>query len=250
MATSTARLPATWRVIRRMATVGRKPYYEQDGITIYHGDCREVLPGLAADVLVTDPPYGVNIGGPDVGRNGLGKKHGLAKPAYGLYEDTYENYVAVVVPAIRTALECVKRGALFTGPHIQELPKATAIGGVYCPAGSGRHAWGFKTFLPVLFYGKDPLLYWGARPNVLVSTAQAERNGHPTPKPIEWVRWLVDLASLSGEVVIDPFMGSGTTLRAAKDLGRRAIGIEIEEHYCEIAAKRLAQGVLFGQVVA
>jgi DNA modification methylase len=137
-----------------------------------------------------------------------------------------------------------KRGGVFTGPHIQELPKARAIGGVYCASGSGRHPWGFKTFLPVLLYGTDPTLNKGARPNVLTSSAVSEKNGHPCPKPLAWMRWLVQLVSLPGEVVIDPFAGSGTTLRACKDLDRRCIGIELEERYCEIAAKRLAQDVL------
>jgi site-specific DNA-methyltransferase (adenine-specific) len=220
------------------------PYFDRDGITIYHGDAREVLPLVTADCLVSDPPYGVNIGGPDVGRNGRNGKHGLEKRAYDSYEDTYEQYTRVIVPAMATALAQVKRGAFFTGPHLQDMPKATAIGGVYCPAGSGRHAWGFKTFLPVLFYGSDPRLYYGARPNIIHSTATAEANGHPCPKPIEWMRWLVNFVSLEDETVIDPFMGSGTTLRAAKDLGRKAIGIEIEERYCEIAARRLAQEVM------
>jgi site-specific DNA-methyltransferase (adenine-specific) len=227
------------------------PYYcdAASGTTIYHGDCRDVLPLIDADVLVTDPPYGVNIGGPDIGKNGSGARHGLAKARYDVYEDTYENFLAVVVPGVGMALERVRRGAIFSGPHLQDMPKAQAIGGVYCPAGSGRHAWGFKTFLPVLFYGKDPLLYWGARPNVLVSTAVADKIG-PTPKPLEWMRWLVGFTSTPDETIIDPFAGSGTTLRAAKDLGRRAIGIEISERYCELAAKRLAQGVLPFSAVA
>ena len=71
-------------------------------------------------------------------------------------------------------------------------------------------------------------------------------HARPRPKPLPWMKWAVALVSRPGETVIDPFMGSGTTLRAAKDLGRRAIGIEIEERYCEIAAKRLGQEVLFG----
>jgi site-specific DNA-methyltransferase (adenine-specific) len=68
--------------------------------------------------------------------------------------------------------------------------------------------------------------------------------GHPVEKPIQWMRWAVALASRPGELVLDPFAGSGTTLRAAKDLGRRAVGIELEERYCEIAAKRMGQEVL------
>ena len=70
-------------------------------------------------------------------------------------------------------------------------------------------------------------------------------NTHPTPKPDALMRWLVTHGSGLNSLILDPFMGSGTTLRAAKDLGRRAIGIEIEEKYCEIAAKRMSQGVLF-----
>ena len=70
-------------------------------------------------------------------------------------------------------------------------------------------------------------------------------NGHPTEKPVWLMRFYIENSSQAGDTVIDPFMGSGTTLRAAKDLGRQAVGIEIEERYCEIAANRLAQGVLF-----
>ena len=84
----------------------------------------------------------------------------------------------------------------------------------------------------------------GGRPSVIQSNAVSERNGHPCPKPVEWMLWLVKWVSLEDETILDPFMGSGTTLVAAKQLGRRAIGIEIEERYCEIAANRLRQEVL------
>lgn len=227
------------------SVAGVKPYYQDDAVTIYHGDCREM--DVLGDVLVTDPPYGVNIGGPQVGRNwrrGKGS-YGLEKGAYGLYDDTYEEFVATVAPTIaRYVLSC-KRAAVFVGPHIWELPRATAIGGVYCPSGTGRHRWGFKTFLPVLLYGTAPTLEIGLgapKANTISSTATAADNGHPCPKPLTWMRWLIDLTSLPGETIVDPFMGSGTTLRAAKDLGRKAIGIEIEER--EIAAKRMGQEVL------
>lgn len=224
-----------------------KPYYQDDAVTIYHGDCREM--DVLGDVLVTDPPYGVNLGGPQVGRNwrrGKGS-YGLEKGAYGLYNDTYEEFVASVAPTIARYVAACKRAAVFTGPHIWELPKADAIGGVYCPGGTGRHRWGFKTFLPVLLYGTAPTLSIGlgaSQPCTIWSNATSENNGHPCPKPIEWMRWLVALASLQGDTITDPFAGSGTTLRAAKDHGRKAIGIEIEERYCEIAARRCAQEVL------
>lgn len=220
-----------------------EPYYTDDLVTLYHGDCREVTAWLEADVLVTDPPYGVDLGAQKDKRVGTGRLH---KTAYAEYEDTHENLVNLVVPVIETALTRVVRGASFSGPHLQDMPKATAVGGVFVPSASARHAWGFKTFLPVLFYGKDPTLHRGARPNVIQSNAHAERNGHPCPKPIEWMRWLVNRVALPGEVVTDPFAGSGTTLFAAKESGYRAIGVELDERYCEIAAKRLAQDTLFG----
>ena len=78
---------------------------------------------------------------------------------------------------------------------------------------------------------------------MISSTAAANANGHPCPKPLKTMKWAVNLGSEPNDTILDPFMGSGTTLRAAKDLGRKAIGIEIEEAYCEIAANRMAQEV-------
>ena len=218
------------------------PYYEHGGVTLYHGDCREILPGLAFDALVTDPPYGIGLGE----TSGSGGGHGLALAGYDSHVDTYEVFVRDVVPSLGTALDKAKRGAVFTGPHIHEQRKPDAIGGVYCPSANGRHCWGFKSFLPVLLYGTAPGLENGSKQTAIYSTATAERmpGGHPVPKPLKWMTWIVDLASLPSETVCDIYAGSGTTLVAAKNLGRRAIGIEIEERYCEIAARRLSQEVL------
>ncbi len=220
------------------------PYYDHAGVTIYHGDCREILPSLTADVLVTDPPYGVNLG-----------KHGgandrrageLRRGAYASYDDTPENYLAIVVPAIALALSRVDRAAVFgCAPAIWSLPAPAAIGAVHIPAANGRSPWGFQNLAPVLLYGRAPDLNLGARNTVWRARGKSDPEiGHPCPKPVEWLIWLVGLTSRVGETVLDPFMGSGTTLRAAKDIGRRAIGIEIEERYCEIAAKRLSQEVM------
>jgi site-specific DNA-methyltransferase (adenine-specific) len=132
------------------------------------------------------------------------------------------------------------------GSKVGVFPEPSVIGGVYLPSGCGRSAWGFTNFSTIMFYGKAPNIGKGCWPTVLKSTEKAEINGHPMPKPIGWLLWLVGLATLAGETVLDPFVGSGTTLAACKRLGRRAIGIEIEERYCEIAAKRLAQETLFG----
>jgi site-specific DNA-methyltransferase (adenine-specific) len=97
-------------------------------------------------------------------------------------------------------------------------------------------------------YRESLLTIWHKDPCADGTVSAAPKNGHPCPKPeIEW-RWLVNKVCMPGETVIDPFMGSGTTLRCAKDLGLKAIGIEIEERYCEIAAKRLEQEVFeFGE---
>ena len=221
------------------------PYYDHAGVTIYHGDCREILPSISADVLITDPPYGVNLGdhrGANETRSGY-----LVKSGYASYQDTDANLRAIVVPGITAALSIVKRGVVFcAGSKIGAFPEGSCVGGVYLPAGCGRTAWGFQNLALAIFYGSAPGLEKGAKATVIRSTASAQKTGHPCPKPLPWMSWLVQLASQEGETIIDPFMGGGTTLRAAKDAGRRAIGIEIEEKYCEIAAKRMSQETLFG----
>lgn len=209
-----------------------KPYYQDDYATIYHGDCREILPQVSVDVLVTDPPYGVEFGGKCT-------KHTTRR------DEGYTNGddAGAGPEIIRMALPLVKRAAVFPGiRNLFDYPRPADIGGVFCPAGAGIGPWGFTLLHPVLFYGKRPdtALY----PMGLQSFDTSDDVGHPCPKPMRWLRWLVALVSRDGETVLDPFMGSGTTLRAAKDLGRKSIGIEIEERYCEIAAKRLAQEIL------
>ena len=221
-----------------------KPYYEHAGITIYHGDCRDVMGFIEADALATDPPYGMNLG-----------KHGgaddqrtreLRRGAYASYDDTPDNFSLVVVAAVKQALAVVKRGGVFSpAPSAWMLPPPDALGAVYIPAANGRSPWGFQNIAPVLLYGGAPNLNLGAKQTAMRARGRAPVElGHPCPKPLEWMNWLVDLVSTHGETVLDPFMGSGTTLVSAKDLGRKAIGIEIEERYCEIAAKRLSQEVL------
>jgi DNA modification methylase len=221
----------------------REPYYQQGGITIYHGDCREILSEIDADVLVTDPPYGMNLGKHSGAHDKRSRE--LRRGSYESYEDTPENYKSIICPAISMSLSLCDRGAVFGyAPSIWCLPAPDALGGIYIPAANGRSPWGFQNLAPVLFYGVAPDLHLGAKQTTIRGNGRAPVElGHPCPKPIEWMLWLIGLVSRPGETVLDPFMGSGTTLRAAKDLGRRAIGIEIEERYCEIAARRLAQEV-------
>ena len=218
------------------------PYYEHAGIVIYRGSCQEILPFVQRGyVLLTDPPYGVELGTSD----SRGDGHGLAKVGYLSYEDTTLNFETLVVPILTLGIECAVRGAVFVGKRTNRLPNPACIGGIYCPSAVGRNPFGFTNLMAVFFYGHDPTLFTkGAQHTVRMSTEIAERNGHPCPKPLGWMKWLVGIVSELGETIVDPFMGSGTTLLAAKQLGRRAIGIEIEERYCEIAVKRLAQEVL------
>lgn len=209
-----------------------KPYYQDSAVTIYHGDCRDVIPELPkVDLVLTDPPYGLN--GADTSKND-----------YASFSDHPED----VTKLVRFVIQ------FFTGQRLVMTPgqnlmfkyqEPDAIGAFFYPAGAGSCSWGFVGWQPIFYYGKDPYLAAGKGRaiNSKSSTEMAEPSDHPCPKPYKQWLWLLNRCCLEGETVLDPFMGSGTTLRAAKDLGRKAIGIEIEEKYCEIAAKRMAQEV-------
>ena len=220
------------------------PYYEDDFVTIYHGDYRNVLAWttFAYGAIVTDPPYGIE-GGKGGDARDFGKGNYEAS-----WEDTPEYIETVVVPAV----EMFSREGvpMAVTPGIRNLwlyPTPRDIGCFWTPAAATHGPWGFTTFQPILYYGKDWRAGKGAYPSGKEVTEAAEKNGHPCPKPISAWSWLVDKVTPPGTTVLDPFMGSGTTLRAAKDRGRKAVGIEIEERFCEIAVKRLAQEVLFGE---
>lgn len=219
-----------------------QPYYQDEYCTIYNADCREVLPQLEPVDLVTicDPPYGVNLG-----EHGAAKEKRprfLAKKGYESYDDSLENFFQVVVPTIEWCVKNTKRAAVFmAGSSMWHLPQADAVGGVFLPAGCGRNAWGFASFAHCLFYGVAPNLNLGAKPTGISSSDTSRFIDHPCPKPLSWMKWAVVLATAKTDTVLDPFMGSGTTLRAAKDLGLKSIGIEIEKKYCDIAIERLRQ---------
>jgi DNA modification methylase len=205
---------------------------------LWLGDCPEILPTLGkVDTVVTDPPYGVRLGENNDKR---ARRHGLGKLPYESTDDTAENFEAVVVPVITKCIETFGRVASFMGgAGISKLPAVSGLGGVYVPSGAGRNSWGFICFHAVLMYGAAPLLNRGARPTVFYNCDRAEINGHPVPKPISWMRWLVSLASEENETILDPFMGSGTTGVACAQLGRKFIGIEIEPKYFDIACRRI-----------
>jgi site-specific DNA-methyltransferase (adenine-specific) len=194
--------------------------------TLYLGDCREILPTLGrVDAVVTDPPYGVGVD-------------------YESFDDSQENLAALAAEWLPLAIETAKR-VVFT-PGIKSLflyPRPDHTGAIYYPAGNGANCWGFTCWQPVLYYGKCPYLAngKGSRPDSFHAFDGAEKNGHPCPKPIGQMLKLVERATLPGETVLDPFMGSGTTGVACAKLGRKFIGIEIEPKYFDIACRRIEQ---------
>jgi 16S rRNA G966 N2-methylase RsmD len=230
-----------------------KPYYEdqRSGIVIYHGDCREILHHVGrVDAVITDPPYGVkgDQNSATAKRAAWSISGSRKKNDYGSFEDSPEYVRDVIIPAFTAALSMAKRGIVTTGNRcITMYPMPDSFGVFWQPASVGLQRWGRADAQPILYYGSFPR---DARqiPGTSCSyrlTESPEINGHPCPKPIDAWKKLVLVASLENETILDPFMGSGTTLIAAKNLGRKAIGIELEEKYCEIAAKRLSQEVLF-----
>lgn len=226
------------------------PYYEADGITIYCGDCRGILPLLPkADLVLTDPPYGVKaeLNSTTARRIPWSVSGERRKNAYEGMDDSIEYVQSVVIPCFQSALSNSRRAIVTPGNRCLTLyPMPDSFGCFFQPASTGLQRWGRCDSQPIFYYGSFPRksreipgqnLSWRL-------TESPERNGHPCPKPYKaWLR-LAQLGSCDGELILDPFMGSGTTLRVAKDLGRRAIGIEINEAYCKIAVEMLRQQVL------
>jgi site-specific DNA-methyltransferase (adenine-specific)/modification methylase len=211
---------------------------------LYCGDAARLVPLVEADALVTDPPYGLDLG---VANNPTQDRLHLHKAGYASYADTYEHFCRTIVPILNQALDRVRCGAVFTGPHKHEQRKPDVEGGIHHPSAIGRTAWGSKNYLPVLFYGTPPAP-GQHRKTVIYSTAQAEPSTHPCPKPLAWMVWLVELASRPGETVLDPFMGSGTTGVACLELGRKFIGIEQDPTYFALACARIEAAQRQGQL--
>lgn len=209
-----------------------KPYYEDTraGITIYHGDCREILPHLPkVDLVLTDPPYGMNFQ----------SNYRIVK------HSRIEGDLALPLDLIELSIEKATRAAYIfcRWDNLEQMPKPKSVLAWVknnWSMGDLKHEHG-RQWEACLFYAKENHEFIKRIPDVII----ADRTGnelHPTQKPEDLMGRLI--GANVGETILDPFMGSGTTLRAAKDFGRKAIGIEIEEKYCEIAVKRLRQEVL------
>ena len=207
------------------------PYYERDGITIYHGDAREIVASLQAEVMVTDPPFGINYSS---GYFGF-----LPRSITGDGDVfTRDEVLAIWEP----------RPALVFGSWKRPRPdgtRALLIWDTLGALGMGDLSLPWKPAHQEIYVIGEG--FTGQRTSDVLSYAPVQAmatNGrlHPHQKPVALFRALIEKCPPG--LILDPFMGSGTTLRAAKDLGRRAIGIEIEERWCETAARRLEQEVL------
>lgn len=193
-----------------------QPYYDDGTVTIYHADCRDVIPTLEpVDLVLTDPPY---------------------PNAAGHFLEGIE--------AAETFLRTFPAPRFMVFWHQLQTPP------VPLPL-VAKHIW-FRTntnrpdnYEAIYEFADEPERPSRVLPYAVIAqglTGCYEATEHPTQKNVKLIRQLITMRS--GDVILDPFMGSGTTLRAAKDLGRRAIGIELEERYCEIAVRRLQQAVL------
>ena len=213
-----------------------KPYYSDESVTLYHGDCRDLIPLLPVEgaVLVTDPPYGI--------------AHASNRPGAPRRGQQIENDDST---AVRDAVlrEWAGRPAIVFGSCKMPAPpipvRATLVWDKGGHVGMGDLDLPWKQNWEHI-YISGPGFVGRRDTGVLKFNALAPWAGeftHPHEKPVELMRALVGKCPPLA-VVLDPFAGSGTTLRAAKDLNRKAIGIEVEERYCEIAAKRCAQMVL------
>jgi site-specific DNA-methyltransferase (adenine-specific) len=243
-----------------------KPYYDHAGIQIYLGDCREILPHLPkVDAVITDPPYSVSVAGSVyVGLLGKGSRN------FDFFEgdDNWEAMTALVIEAIARSEKNLKEGGsayVWCGHRqfgkILELFESRGYSTrflvwskEYPPPAPPNSGWSSAAELCV--YAYKPGRVWNGEwqeRNVLTYDSyrfgQPGKVPHPTQKPLDLIQKLTTLSTSNVQTILDPFMGSGTTLVAAKNLGRKAIGIEIEERYCEIAVKRLSQEVLpFGEL--
>ena len=222
------------------------PYYQDDYCTIYHGDCREILPSLPkVDLVLTDPPYEKEAHTP-MRRTRQQIERGIDSviPFEKIDEETRKficeikcNWLLVFCQAEAIGKYQELLGNKYRRPMVWIKPDGAA------QYSGDRPAMGYESIVCAWCYAGKSIWNGGGKRGVFVNNCTDYFHHHPTQKPIKLITNLVGLFSLNG-IVLDPFMGSGTTLRAAKDLRRKAIGIEIEEKYCEIAVQRLRQEVL------
>jgi site-specific DNA-methyltransferase (adenine-specific) len=242
-----------------------KPYYRDDAVTIYHGDCRDVLPALepqSVTLLWTDPPYGHSNHEGDLNAR-LNEHRGIEGQP--IANDDPDSMRAVVDAALTLSLQalrddcccccCCCCGGGGPRPTFAWLAQRMDAGGleffhsvIWDKVNPGL-GWRYRRQheMVMVAHKAGGKLSWSdavkATPNLIRQSPPRHRE-HPNEKPLDLVKGFIQNHALPGDVVLDPFMGSGTTLRAAKDLGRRAIGIDLEEVHCQTAVARVSQDVL------
>ena len=204
-----------------------KPYYQDEWVTIYHGDCRLILPELPeVDLVLTDPPYGINKDGQKVTTGGHGGRKG--------YEFLGWDNCRPDKEVFDLMLSKSKNQIIWGGNYFSDyLPPSGKWlvwdKGQRINQSDGELAWtSYQGALRIFTLNRVELML--------------DHANHPTQKPHKLIEWCI--TQTDADSIIDPFMGSGTTLVSAKHLNRHCIGIEIEERYCEIAAKRCSQSVM------
>ncbi len=202
-----------------------EPYYDEDGITIYHGDCRDVLPIIEpadVDLVLTDPPYGINY------RSGPYWDHAIVAGDDAPFDPRY------LLDTFRCLL-------LFGANNFTR----------WLPVG-GWVVWDKRDAVSRRLPGSDGEMAWtNLHSQIRIikhlwmpHTMRDEPLLHPTQKPAALMRYILGEWSKPDDLILDPYMGSGPIAQACYDMGRRYVGIEIEERYCEIAVQRLSQQVL------
>lgn len=216
-----------------------KPYYQDGAVTIYHGDSREILPTLdPVDLVLTDPPYGINLN-TDNSRFSGGNIASVSRRGNSAGPSEGQRVLNDKDPFDPSFLLSYGKNQIIWGwnNYAEKLPRGA------CLVWIKRNDKAFGSFLSdaeIAFMSKGHGVYCQRD---LSNAAITNSRIHPTQKPINLMKWCMAFFP-DAKTVLDPFMGSGTTLRAGKDLGRKAIGIELNERYCEFAALRMSQEVL------
>ena len=255
-----------------------EPYYEDEHVTIYHGEALDILrqlPDAVVDVVLTDPPYSSGgmfrsdrQGDPSVKYRGWSQAAGgvgriAPKSDYGTFSGDSRDQRAFHGWVAAWAFQALRAtrvgGSIFCFTDWRQLPTAAdaiQFGGWIWRGvnvwdkGTGRPMKGrFRNHLEFIVWGTNGTLGGNDAPTypsalIPVPTVGVHEREHVTQKPVALLQALLSVVGTDRLTVLDPFMGSGSSLVAAREAGHRAIGIEIEEHYCEIAANRLSQGVL------
>ena len=226
-----------------------KPYYSEPNITIYNGDCLEVMKELedeSIDCIIADPPYGINY-----------SRHITNKRFDFIQNDNCLDWLGLCIQGLHRILLNNNNLYMFCSWHNvdyfkQSIGKLFHIKNmlVWDKGGGGmgdlRTDYGnvYELIMFACKYPNNQKALNGKRDNNILNFNRSGNKNHPTEKPVELIKYLINKSTNKNDLILDPFLGSGTTARACKDLGRKCIGIEISKEYCDIAVQRLAQEVL------